>query len=362
MRPISFFVPNLSVGGAQKVVVNLVNGLSLITNHPIHLITLRREGEFLSHINPKVSIYSLNKNRVLTCCFALSFYIFKNKPLILCSSLFYSNLCVVVSWMISFCSCRLILREDCLFDNTMSHCSLFKGKLIRFLMKLLYRYAHSVVAISNPVKNSLIENKICKTNLITVIPNPVDINFFNNFVKKYKLNLPEYENYICAVGRLSFEKGFDILLKAFSEIDNTDIHLVIIGDGKLKKELLDYANEFSISDKVHFTGFINPYEILQNSSLFVLPSRSEGFGLALVEALALGVPVVATSCPGAPREILLNGKLGHLVETENASALTSAINNALINPRSNSIDRKLRAQEYSTPVICKRYLSEVFNI
>ena len=179
---------------------------------------------------------------------------------------------------------------------------------------------------------------------------------------KHTFKLQKNVNYICAVGRLSFEKGFDILLKAFSEIDNSEIHLVIIGDGKLKKELVEYTNKFSIYDKVHFPGFINPYKILQNSSLFVLPSRSEGFGLALVEALALGVPVVSTSCPGAPQEILLNGKLGHLVEPENTRSLTSAINDALVNPRSNSSERKLRAQEYSAPVICKRYLSEVFNI
>ena len=73
MRPIAFFIPNLSVGGAQKVVVNLVNGLSAMTNYPIHVITLKKKGEFLSHINPSVTVYPLKKTRVLTSCFVLSF-------------------------------------------------------------------------------------------------------------------------------------------------------------------------------------------------------------------------------------------------------------------------------------------------
>ena len=141
--------------------------------------------------------------------------------------------------------------------------------------------------------------------------------------------LPGGGPYVVAMGRLSREKGFDVLLRAFAqaapEMDGWS--LVVIGDGPDRDQLQTLANDLGIAERVRLTGYLpQPQAVLAGASLFVLSSRREGMGgLVLLEALAHGMPIVATDCTAGPREILRHGMLGRLVGVDDVSGLAAAL-------------------------------------
>jgi glycosyltransferase involved in cell wall biosynthesis len=152
-------------------------------------------------------------------------------------------------------------------------------------------------------------------------------------------------------------------LDAFSKLRDQNTDLVILGEGPLRGRLLEQARELGVNERVYLPGFVSdPMRVLKNSSLFVLSSRWEGFGNVLVEALATGVPVVSTDCPGAPRSLLRGGALGHLVPVDEPDALARAITEALHSPRGTREDRLERARDFAAPVIARRYLEEAFGL
>ena len=133
---------------------------------------------------------------------------------------------------------------------------------------------------------------------------------------------------LIGVGRLHHDKGFDVLLRAFATI--ADRHpgwrLTILGDGDERPHLERLRDELGLVDRVVLPGRVkDPYTHLKRASLFVLPSRVEGFPLALCEALACGLTAVATDCAGGVRDIIRNGVNGVLVPVDNAAALAAEL-------------------------------------
>jgi glycosyltransferase involved in cell wall biosynthesis len=133
---------------------------------------------------------------------------------------------------------------------------------------------------------------------------------------------------IVAMGRLTHQKGFDVLVRAFAVVarQHPDATLTIWGEGPERERIAALAESVGVGAHVRLPGFAGqPFEALLQGSMFVLPSRYEGFGLALAEAMALGMPVVATRCPSGPDEIVRDGVDGLLVPPEDPSRLGAAI-------------------------------------
>jgi glycosyltransferase involved in cell wall biosynthesis len=141
---------------------------------------------------------------------------------------------------------------------------------------------------------------------------------------------------VVAAGRLSYEKGFDLLVRAHAEVRGRgfDHVLRIIGDGPARDQLVALARSLGVADTIELTGFLkDPQPWIASADLFVLSSRYEGTGgLVLFEALAHGVPVVATDCETGPRRVLLDGALGALVPVEDVEAMSNAIAGHLLDP------------------------------
>ena len=162
---------------------------------------------------------------------------------------------------------------------------------------------------------------------IVVIPNPVDIDDVR--ARSAGGSPREHALELCAVGRLAAEKGYDILLRALAVAAprlGTDWHLRIIGKGPRLAELLELRDALGLRERVTMLGWIdNPYPTMAAADVFVHPARFEPFGIVYIEALALGLPIVATACPGGPVEVLDHGKFGRLVPTDDPGALADAI-------------------------------------
>jgi glycosyltransferase involved in cell wall biosynthesis len=136
---------------------------------------------------------------------------------------------------------------------------------------------------------------------------------------------------IMGIGRLKEEKNFSLLIRAFAHIAALrQIRLIIIGEGEQRSLLEELARELGVEDKIAMPGFIaDPLSWLAYATLLVCPSKKEGFGNVIVEALACGVPVVACDCPFGPAEILERGLYGRLVPVDDYAAMVRAINETL---------------------------------
>ncbi len=201
-----------------------------------------------------------------------------------------------------------------------------------FLKNIVYRNAVCCIAASSAIKKYF-EKIGCKN--IEIIPNGIDTNRFKGLNKqksREKLGIGD-EFVIMTVARLEKVKGVDHLIKATHFLNtkyhilNTKYRTLIIGDGSQRKGLEDLVKKFNLKDRVKFLGEIPNKDIpryLASADCFCLPSRREGFGIVVLEAQAMGVPVVASNVGGIP-DLIEKEKTGILVEPENPEAIAKAI-------------------------------------
>lgn len=138
---------------------------------------------------------------------------------------------------------------------------------------------------------------------------------------------PEVRHTVMAIGRLSPEKGFDLLIKAARKVlsRRDDVGFVIVGDGPLKRELQAQINAAKLQRQVILAGFREDVDmLLPHASLLVQTSHTEGMPNAVLEAMAAGVPVVATSVGGTP-ELIVHGESGHLVDAGDVDGIAEGI-------------------------------------
>lgn len=357
-RPIALFVPSMGGGGAQRVVVNLANALVESVDRPVHVVLASKTGPMLMALRPEVVVHDLKVTRVAFSILRLAQYIRANRPVVLMATLDYANVASVLARLLAFTSCRLVIREaNILAPPSGSFIRRARARILLQLMRWLYPQADALVANSQDTLDSLAAAGVqCRSAV--VIGNPVTVDA--SMHTPMQCAFLDGRRFICAIGRLVPQKGFDVLLDAFARVAHKDHHLVILGEGGLRKELVEQAESLGVADRVHLPGFLtNASEVLAQAELFVLSSRWEGFGNVLVEALALGVPVVSTDCPGGPRTILADGQYGRLVPVDDPVALATAIDECIEQPVATKGERVDRAQDFSARSIAQQYLDSV---
>ena len=219
---------------------------------------------------------------------------------------------------------RLIVAER-IDPRTQNH-TFFK----RACMRLCYPWADAVTVLTENVKKEWAEHFV-PPEKVHVIHNPV-------LPLETDAPLPEWlpEKFLCCVGRLHPQKGFDVLLRALPRVFERfpQYRLVILGEGKERAPLTALASSLGIAEHIIMPGFIkNPHSIMSRASLFLFPSRFEGFPNALIEAMSIGLPVISADCPSGPAYLIEHEKNGLLVPVGNAAALQASIMDLMENPR-----------------------------
>src|SRR5215216_7070671 len=205
-------------------------------------------------------------------------------------------------------------------DPRKSH---YVGRLWSTLRRLLYPRAHAVVVPSDDVRRWT--QRFVRKERIHTIPNPVTLPASNPNDAAYTLGPGRT---VVAVGRLHPVKGYDLLIQAFARCaeEHPDWSLAILGEGEERGRLEALADELGVADRVGMPGRVkNLTKLLRQADLFVMSSRYEGLPIALLEAMACGLPVISTDCSGGPREIVRDGVDGVLVAPEDVGALGTAM-------------------------------------
>jgi GalNAc-alpha-(1->4)-GalNAc-alpha-(1->3)-diNAcBac-PP-undecaprenol alpha-1,4-N-acetyl-D-galactosaminyltransferase len=201
------------------------------------------------------------------------------------------------------------------------------SKIWQFIMKVTYRYADLVTVLT---QNALPFYPAARGYRAIVMPNPVTTPT-PAVATAQLVTAPS----LIAIGRLHPQKGFDLLLKAFDRLKTKypDWQIVILGEGPIRAELEELRSQLQLVDRVHLPGLVtNVPEYLHQADIFVMPSRFEGFPMALCEAMACGLPVLAADCLSGPRDIIEDGVNGVLVSTEDVGALAAGLDALMSDP------------------------------
>jgi glycosyltransferase involved in cell wall biosynthesis len=204
------------------------------------------------------------------------------------------------------------------------------------LLWYLLRRPSMIAVPSGGVKSDLIKNFGLSGEKISIIHNGIDIDRVRAMSGGHPDIPCDYDGKtIMTSCRLNAQKDFVTLLKAFSEVrENMEARLIIIGGGELRDEIISTARDLEIDKDVTITGFQkNPFALMKAADVFVLSSFYEGFGNVIVEAMALGLPVVATDCPSGPSEIIQHGVSGLLVPPEDHIKMSEAMIQILTDER-----------------------------
>ncbi|MBK7452747.1 MAG: glycosyltransferase [Anaerolineales bacterium] len=325
---LALFLPGLYEGGAERIVLNLAKGISE-RGYAVDLVLARAEGPYMSQIPDAVRLVDLNAPRVLSSVPALAKYIQQERPTALLSGMFAN---VIALWARRLCSvpCRMAIIEHNSLSSIVNSKKDLRWQLYPKLAKWFYPWANNIIAVSNDVADDLARVTKIPRHFIQVIYNPIVTPDLQN-KSEVPLEHPWFKEgappVILAVGRLTDQKAFDVLIRAFSlVIKKGPTHLLILGEGENRFALQSLINQLGLEQDVILLGFVqNPYQFMARASIFVLPSRWEGLPTVLVEALYLGLPIVATNCPGGTGEILKDGQFGRMVPVDDPLALAEAI-------------------------------------
>lgn len=336
-RPIAFFLPSLNGGGAERVIINLAHGITE-RGFRVDFVVAAAEGALLDQLPPAVRLVDLHASRVLRSLSPLASYLRRERPRVLISSMNYANLIALWAAKLAGGTTPVVVTvHTTLSESSRQQQRRLTGRLWPHLLRTFYPWAASVVAVSRGAADDLARSSGLPRDRVVVVYNPVITPAglaAASQAPDHPWFAPGAPPVILGVGRLTRQKDFPTLIRAFAEVRRRrPARLMILGEGEDRFGLTALASELGVADDVALPGFRdNAMAYMAGSALFVLSSAWEGLPTVLIEALAAGTRVVSTDCPSGPKEILQDGRLGALVPVGDAAALAAAMLDALARP------------------------------
>lgn len=332
---VMFFLPTLGAGGAERTITQLANAF-INKDISVSLVVCDLTGKkakLLHEVDPAINLIDLDCGRVVKSFSPLRKLIAESNYDAIISTQTHANLVCIFAKVSARSSSTLIVREVSTPSKNSKKTGAAK-KALQALVKSAYRYANTIVCVSNGVQEDFKRFYNYKMDNVTTIYNPVlDDSYFE------KLKAPTENAFfqpktkvILGVGRLTEAKNFQLLIKSFSELykQHPECRLIILGEGELREELEKLVDCLQLNDVISLPGFDpNPYAYFKYCDLFVLSSNWEGLPGVLIQALASNIKIVSTNCPSGPAEILAQSKYGILTECDNVQAMSVAMDDAL---------------------------------
>lgn len=333
LRPrVLLLIPHLGGGGAERVIQVLANSLDS-ERYDLHLgLTASAQETLPTHaILPHVTVHTFFRRRVRYALPSLLRLVWRIRPDLVLSGIAHLNLLVLASRPLFPRSTRIIVRQNGTLSSILSQMP--HPALLRTLYRNLYPRADRIICQSDPMALDLLGEIPLRPSMIAVLPNPVDLLAIQRELSTPIRDSPGPGPHLLAVGRLSLEKGFDILLEALNQIrpDFPSIRLVILGKGSEEANLKLRAAHLGLDYAVQFAGYVDsPASYFPAATVFVLPSRHEGVPNALLEAAAAGLPIIATPASEGLVELVRGAPGVWLTRNATAQDLAETIRNALL--------------------------------
>jgi glycosyltransferase involved in cell wall biosynthesis len=330
-RRVVLVLPTLVGGGAERVVGAVADELARQGEVDVELVSLLDQPSTTTTTPAGTQVRALGAPRVRSALRPLLTDLRARPPAAVLSTLKHVSIGLGLLWWRVPGSSRHVIRVANTYSSELAQLDPGRAAAARTLLRVSHRGAAAFVCGSVGVRDDLVTAFGLPAERCVVIPNPVDVDRVRRLAGAEEPDLPsavaDAATRFVAVGRLEPQKDHDTLLRAFAEVRRRhDAALVVVGDGSRRAALAALAAELDVVERVHFTGFVdNPYPWMRASTALVLSSRFEGSPNVLLEALALGLPCVATDCPHGPSEILVDPRLGRLVPVGEPVALAAAM-------------------------------------
>jgi glycosyltransferase involved in cell wall biosynthesis len=385
---IAILLKSLRGGGAERVMLTLAAEFAS-RGHRVELVLGRRRGPLEYALPEGIEVRELEVCALPRLCRALmrlptdalkdsgimllqkapkivrtlpslEGYLNERHPDVLLSTLPKANIVAAWACRLAATGTALVLREANQFSLALNPENRFDRLLPRLAVRW-YRQADGIIAVSEGVRADMAATLAIPAGAIVPILNPVDLPRIRELCEQRPVEVddwPPAEAFVLAVGKLTPQKDYDTLLRAFTRVrEKRAVRLIILGEGPEAGRLRSLAAQLGIAEHVQLPGYTgNPYPFMRRARVFVLSSAWEGCPNVLLEALACGSPIVSTDCPSGPAEILANGKYGKLVPVGDAAALAAGIE-AVLDGGGTGYDAEKALARYSIAAVANRYLA-----
>ena len=347
-------------GGVEHMIVNLLRRF-VAEGIPVDLLLLKAKGRHLERIPPEVNVIPLDVSTSLLALPAVVRYLRRVRPACLLVAKDRASRIALMARRLAGVETRIVLRMGMHLSGSLAGKSVLRRCSRHLPVRWLYGKADRIITVSHAIAEDLAAIGGIPMERFTVVRNP---SVPDDLADQAAAPVPDpwlaeaaQTPVILGAGRLTEQKDFGTLLRAFARLRGTrEARLIILGDGPERAALEALTADLGIDDCVRLAGFqVNPYAWMARASLFVLSSRYEGSPNVLVEAMALGTPVVATDCPSGPGEILDHGAIAPLVPLADPAAMATAMDQVLAHP----VDRgrlKAAVAGYHAQVSARQYL------
>jgi len=361
---ICFVLPSLNGGGAERAAVHILNALDG-RRWMRSMYLFKREGPYLDQLQSSIELASGRGDSRGGRWLDLRRFIRATRPRLVVSFLSYFS--VLTAVRSAGVGARVVFNQQTPMSAFLADADYrwrrpWHRRAFSIVTRVGYRLADAIVTTSAGVADDLAVAFGVARQRIRVVHNPVDERDVAN--RSAEPLPPAHEAQwsrpaIVAAGRLAEAKNYPLLIDALAVLrQRVPARLFVLGEGEAEAALRAHADRRALGDAVVFLGFQrNPWRYIARADAFALTSRYEGFGNVLVEAMACGVPIVATSSPGT-REILTDGADGLLVDDHEPNAVAAALERVLLDDalrRRLSEGARRNAQRFALPAVAAEY-------
>jgi glycosyltransferase involved in cell wall biosynthesis len=356
---ILFLVSSMSSGGAERVAATLTNAWADRGDKVTLMPTFSGRGKCFYELSQKarlVYLADLVSSRASTWINqikrlrALRRFISDERPDVIISFLSNVNVAAIIASIGMGVPVIVCEHIDPFAEPA--------PRLLRWACKFTYPLADILMVLTDGIANKYIANNLVLPK-IRVMPNPIFEQLLN--VENYGSKDGAAKR-LLGIGRLEKQKHFDMLIKVFAKLArrHADWSLRILGEGSLRTALQKQIADLGLDSRIELPGIVSAIEKeLVKADIFALSSRYEGFPMALLESMAVGLPCVSFDCPSGPREISMDGKVALLVPLNDEQALELALERLMVDADlRKTLGRQAREsviERYSLPVVLKKW-------
>ena len=340
-------LPTLQGGGAERVALTLLRHIDCTRFEPHLAVVDTRQADYMAELPAGIPLHDLDCRRVMRAGPAILRLVRRLRPALIMSTVSHLNLMVAMLKPFIGRSTAVVARETTLLATDR------RSPAWSAAVRCFYPRLDHVVCQSHAMQQDVCTQAGIEPRRTTVIPNPLDLNRISELAKVDIEDHSVIGRRLIAVGRLSYQKGYDMLIEALSRCRDLPWHLVILGQGPMEADLRAQLERLGLDNRIELRGFVaNPYPWMRRADALLLSSRYEGLPNVVLEALACGTPVVST--PDAPTREIIDGIEGCVVaEDFEAPAFESALRRWMSQPPARIAP--VETQRYAVGEVTERY-------